>query len=232
MKATIWVFLFILIIIFVLTDTLDVPVVFGNFKASALGSDGFEKNVIEKPLSLIELNPEWKVFKAFEVTDFNEKDEVQFTIPNSLMEKNSVSPDSIKVLAKTPTGWEEAKTKNIVYNEETQYKIINVTKKATGLFIITWTPDETIKKQRTISFPTRLAIFIIILIILLFSIYHSISVKEARKSRHDANLERLENYLKKSLLAGHDEKEIRDALISAGWDASIVDQGIKNIRNF
>ncbi len=232
-KGVSWLLLFSLIIVFVLTDTLDLSLFTSRFEVHSFDPSGFSADVTDKPLMIYDgLPSDVVLYKSFQIGGFSDRYSLRFSVPNNWLRKNRVRSRDVLLFAETPSGWSQVPLGYSVYSDDTEYSAKELTGDLEGVFVVAGRQSDFYEEATSLGFAPKLGIFILILLFLFFLIYHRVSSREARRSRQDANLERLERYLRKSLLAGNPDSELRKALISAGWDSEVVNQALRRVRFF
>ena len=232
-KGPIWTIIFVIIIIFVLTNTLDMHGYFQAAKIDIISEDGFSE---EKTITTIDQpqQREGTLYQQFRLQTAPRENTASITVSDNWLRQEGIAPESVIIYHQARDGeeWEEKTiTSTLSFSDSTTYTVQNM---HSGNYYIIGQPGTapTAGTSRP-SITLQLGIMIITITLLLFIAYHHHSSREVRKhEKKKPGQADLDKYIKKSLLAGHDEKAITERLVQAGWSEQQVTQGIRRARFF
>ncbi|MBD3209000.1 hypothetical protein GF367_01095 [Candidatus Woesearchaeota archaeon] len=229
-KGSIWLIIFVLIIIFVLLNTLAVTSYITPLSVTAREEGG--------KLALATINEQHPPKKGFTDVTYQafaiEAEVAAFTlvidVNNAWREQHHIAPTAVTLYHQTGRGWEpQPTTLSQTFNKENTYRVANA---SNGTYVVAGTPDTMPSEDNLPSVKAQLGILIIIIIVILFVGYHHSGNKAVIQHHNIPNKKQLDNYIKQCLLAKHDDKEVRERLLKAGWHRKEIDQGLRRARFF
>jgi uncharacterized membrane protein len=173
-----------------------------------------------------------EVYQTFylKLNDNGDENEMVFVVSSGWVEKNAITEDSIKLfMEQEDSSWKQLDIiKKQSYNQGLTFGLVNVT---SGTYYISGVQAMTTPhKTFGLSMQVQLIMLVCIITLLLFFAYHHNTRREERSDEKASRQEELNQYIKASLLAGHEEDAIKDRLEKAGWDKKQIDQGIRRVR--
>lgn len=227
-KGPVWIIIFFLIIAFVLINTLETPSGYLHPVKIEATSEGFTTDTTITSTSA-RIETDEAVYQQFHLKIPKGPNEAKIAVEESWLQQEEVAPQTLKIYRKGTTGWEEQPRGEATrFSKETTIAMENLT---SGDYYIAGTPGSAPKEKKGISAKAQLAILAGLITLLLFIAYHRDTSNEASKhERKRPGQEELDTYIKASLLAGHEEKDIKERLIKAGWDEERVHQGLRRAR--
>ncbi|MBN1274825.1 PGF-pre-PGF domain-containing protein [Candidatus Woesearchaeota archaeon] len=228
-KGNVWVIIFFLIIAFVLLNTFSLPASTPLSVDIKRGDNLVDADITEAH-PLPGEAPPGKLYRSFTLATDYEGATMTFDISKEWLRQERVHEQAITLHRWDGEGWAAVNTTiKVSYTTETVY---DAGEAMTGTYAITGeqgTADDL--RSDLPSVQAQLGILILVIIVLLFIAYHR-SGERRQPKQGTPDLQRLQAYINQSLLAGHGDNDIRERLISAGWDEKLVDQGLRRARFF
>lgn len=223
-----WSAIFILIVLFALYNTLNTTDMISAAEIELQAQQGWGLNEHIQRTTL-QTPPQGELYEAFTIKETEAGSTLRISIDNDWLDKKAIASNTIQLQKKQGETYNEVQAEKITYNEET---IITLQEPQTGTYAITGTAGTISKqKEQGIGIGIQLIILITSIGTILFINYHKKHIKEHKKYG-DPNTVMLEGYIRKAILDGNKEEQIKQVLKSVGWQEQQIDQTLRRIRFF
>lgn len=230
-KKGIWAIITFVIVLFLLNNFVDISSISQGYEVRL----GNSHNIFEDAELSHSSKEEPPIAGSVEFHQFNilsikaDQNRLLLDVSNSWLIKNRIDPDTIRIyyLTNESNAWEPALINSYqVYSKVTVFETNDVHKGSYSIIGI----KNSAPSPEGLSVKQSFWITTIIVVILLIIGYYRPS--KNKKKKQNEKLHRLEEYLRKAIVNGEDEQQVRERLISAGWDEHMVDKTLDRIRYF
>lgn len=231
-KTNIWIIIAALLLTFILSTLVDINTVAGSFKVEIRDSDNnlVPSTTIPEKFS-VDLPKNAVVYKQFSVSSQTPGKAMFFDITNRWLEISEVAPTAIQLYQWNSSGTNWSLAPIELVSEYAVTTLYSTEKTSSQPYMIIGI-KKTAPANGELQLWHKSLIIAIIIIILLFIAHYKPKANQNKKKILTDTMASLDAYVKKSLVEGHGEEEIRSALVASGWDEKAIDEAIKRLRYF
>ena len=235
-KGPVWIIIFFLLITFILLNTVTIEQATDDLEAEMRTIKGLpaKGNVIieERPPQTQTLEDKEIILQAISVTATDPREiELTIDIPYSWLGHLRMSEQTLTLHHGSNKSWEPI-TIDERYTYADQYTITTKTIR-NGTYILSGIKNSDPNKARNIPpIKTQIIILIALFIALLLISNIRFGSKKKKKEHKQTKEEKLEAFIRKAIIDKMKDEDIKEQLLSAGWEEKDVDQALRRARFF
>ncbi len=240
-KGPAWLVIFFLLVTFILLNTVSVEQATEDVEATlrttrgmpVIGGITIEKDA---PAELPKMQEGEIALQAITLQKNNDMEALFIIdIPYSWLIHHRIGEDTIALHHKADNeSWV-----SVTIDEQSIYADMYTITTATprnGMYLVSGIGNSDPSKANNLpSTKVQLGIILLVIIIILIIAYSNISFKKRKdksKKPKKSKEEKLEGYIRKAIVEGKKDEEIKEQLKLAGWDEENIDQALRRARFF